>query len=122
MAEFLSDPPVRSALVHQRGFLAPSWLPWIQTLARAVRGIRATAAWNVGSTAVGDTSSTLVSIPGAQLGDFVDVASDTDIQSMVLSGYVESTGSVRVTLANVTTGAVVLGTINLSVRVRSHKV
>lgn len=58
------------------------------------------------SIASGAVSAGDVTVPGAALGDFVLVASRSDIADLVLSAQVTAANTVTVTLTNTTGGAV----------------
>jgi hypothetical protein len=65
----------------------------------------------------GDITTTTISIPSAQLGDFVYTSFSNDLQGITVSGYVSSAGVVTVVLFNGTAGAIDLASGNLSAMV-----
>lgn len=65
-----------------------------------------TKTWNPGAVADGAVVSTTVSVGGAQVGDVVTVNHDSlGANDVLLTGHVESTGTVRVILFNKTGGS-----------------
>jgi len=81
--------------------------------------LSASATFNPGAVAdaAGITSSA-ISVPGAALGDFVDVAAPYDLQGVAATAYVASPDSVRIRLTNLTGSLVTLGNGSWNVRVR----
>lgn len=76
-------------------------------------------AWDVGN--IGDETEKVkeVTVTGAVLGDFVKVSASLDMIDLVISGQVTASDTVTVTLSNVTSGTLDIGTIDLTVLVTS---
>src|SRR5574340_1155065 len=65
-----------------------------------------TATWDPGSIAVGEKTSTTVTVSGATLGDFVLASFSLDLQELILTAYVSADNTVEVVVANLTAAAV----------------
>jgi hypothetical protein len=63
-------------------------------------GMTASAAWDIGDLASGAEASTTISVPEAQMGDFVLVSSDIDLEEGNLYGQVSAAGTVEVVYIN----------------------
>lgn len=76
-------------------------------------------AWDVGN--ISDETKVVkeVTVTGAVLGDFVKVSASLDMIDLVISGQVTASDTVTVTLSNVTSGTLDIGTIDLTVLVTS---
>lgn len=74
--------------------------------------------WDPGSVmSAGVPATTTVTVTGAALGDIVRASFSLDLQGLSLTGYVSSANTVTVSLANLTAGAVDLGSGTLVVQV-----
>lgn len=67
------------------------------------------------SIAAGGTHSFTITASGADMGDYVICSCSRDLQGMVMTAYVDSTGSVTVVLYNPTAGAIDLATASFKV-------
>jgi hypothetical protein len=67
--------------------------------------IYATVTINPASLSDGDGATTSVSVPGAELGNFVLVAAPYDLQDMTVTAYVQASATVEVRIQNETGGA-----------------
>lgn len=82
--------------------------------------LSATATWDPPSVAAGAQTTTTVAVSGAVLGDPVTVGFSLQLQTMQLTGYVSTAGTVTVVLQNGTAGAIDLGSGTLRVGVWQH--
>jgi len=73
------------------------------------------AVWDPASVLPNGDVHESISIPGAQMGSFVMVSSDIDLQHMIIHGYVESAGSVSVGLHNDEASAIDLPAHNIHI-------
>lgn len=73
--------------------------------------------WDPGSIADGDEEAKDVTVTGAEMGCFVLVASNLDLQDLQLTASVTAADTVTAVLSNSTGGAVDLGEMNLRVQV-----
>lgn len=80
-------------------------------------GTKTTASWTPGQVTPGLSVSTLVSVPGAELGDVVLPALNVALGGLILAAAVDSSGVVRVTLANVTAAAITVPAVTISLLV-----
>lgn len=80
-------------------------------------GIYHEVAWNPDSIVAGNDTQVDVTVPGAQLGDFVLASFDKDLLDLQLNGSVTAVNTVTCTLSN-STGAtrdVASGTLRIKV-------
>lgn len=104
----------------------------VQNAVKAINGLNVTlmgafpvpltssTTWDPPSVGSGASTSTTVTVAGAALGNYVSVSFSLDLQGMNLTGSVSAADTVTVVLANLTGGAVDLGSGILTVVVRSH--
>ena len=85
-------------------------------------GFTAEATWNPASIATAAEAVTEVTVPGAKLGDFAFASFSLDVADLVLSAAVTAANTVTVSLANVTGGAVDLGSGTVRVKVVPYDV
>jgi hypothetical protein len=76
-----------------------------------------TVSWDPSSISDGDEAATTVSVPGAELGDFVMHTHDIDVSDLASTAHVTSADTVSVVLANNTGGSVNLSSHNVRVKV-----
>lgn len=88
------------------------------TVIKPPPALAATAAWNPTSIASGAQTSTTVAAIGAVVGDAVEAGFSNDLQGLVLTAYVSAANTVTAVLANLTGGAVDLGSGTLTVAVK----
>jgi hypothetical protein len=69
--------------------------------------------WNMGSVADGDEVVVEQAVAGAELGDFVLVASSADLADLGLTAAVTAAGVVTIQLWNNTGGAIDHGTVDI---------
>ena len=75
--------------------------------------------WNPGNLVDGaGETSTSITVSGAALGDYVDVAAPYDLQDQTVTGYVTATDTVEIRLQNESTNAINLASGTWTVRVR----
>lgn len=85
-------------------------------------GYATTATWDPGSVAVGGSTSTSVSVPGAVVGDKVHVShSSLGANDIMISGHVSAADTVRVVLFNPSAAAIDLASGTLSILVFHHR-
>lgn len=77
-------------------------------------------AYDPASIADGASVTTTVTVTGAEIGDFVEVSFSQDLSGLVLTGYISAADTATVVFANLTGGAVDLGSGNIKVRVRKQ--
>lgn len=78
------------------------------------------ATWDPGSIAVGGSETFAFTVTGAAVGDFVTASFSQNLSGLVISGYVSSSNTVRVTLANNTGGAINLSSGTVRVRIEKQ--
>lgn len=81
------------------------------------RTIDATTTWDPASIADGDGETKSLTVTGAALGDFVQVAAPYDLQDLQATAYVQAADTVEIRLDNNTGGAVDLASGTWKVRV-----
>jgi hypothetical protein len=81
-------------------------------------GLTTTATWDPASVANAAQTTTTVTLTGANVGDPVSVRFSLDLQGLILTAYVSSANTVTVVLANLTGGAINLGSGTLTVAAR----
>jgi hypothetical protein len=77
----------------------------------------ATATWDPASVLAAQSTSTTISWPGAQMGDFVLASFSLDLQGCTLSAYVSAVNVVTAVISNPTTTAIDLASGTLKVLV-----
>ena len=77
----------------------------------------ATATWDPGSIADGDTATTTISVSGASLGDYTVSSFSLSLSGLNLTSYVSATDTVTVVLSNNTGGAIDLASGTLKVAI-----
>jgi hypothetical protein len=82
--------------------------------------LEASATWDPPSMIAGGLTSTTLSVPGAALGDYASVSISADQAGCNLIGYVSAANTVSVSLVNVTSGTVNIGSSTLRVRVKKQ--
>lgn len=60
---------------------------------------------NVASIASGSSATSVVTVPGAAVGDFVLVQAGTDLLDLTATGYVQAANTVEIVLQNQSGGA-----------------
>lgn len=81
-----------------------------------------TATWAPGAIAAGGKVSTTVTVPDAEIGDFVMVSHDQILTNpLVLSGHINAAGVVRVMIYNPTSSAVTVASGTVAVIVPTRK-
>ena len=83
-------------------------------------GLSGSATWNPGSIATAGEEVTTVTVVGAALGDFALVSFSVDVADLQLDAHVTADNTVTCSLANVTGGAIDLGSGTLRVKVIKH--
>ena len=69
--------------------------------------------WNMASIADGNEAVVTQAVVGAELGDFVLVASNADLADLTLVAYVTATDVVTIQLGNWTGGGIDHGTVDI---------
>lgn len=82
--------------------------------------ISGSVVWDPSSVAMGASTSTTISAPGAALGNFVQVSFSLDLQGMSLTGYVSAADTVTAVLQNNTGGSLDLGSGTVKARVTAQ--
>ncbi len=77
-------------------------------------------AWNTGAVTDQEEITQEVTVTGAVLGDFVQVASSLDIVDLILTAQVTATDTVTASIGNQTTGTPDPGTIDITCLVYSR--
>jgi hypothetical protein len=81
-------------------------------------GNEASTTWDPASIASGSSlASSDIAVANAVLNDFVQVSCSRDLQGLVATGYVSSNGNVKIVLANLTGGAIDIGSSTFKVRI-----
>jgi len=91
---------------------------WRNLLKRYIFGLTISFTWNPGNLVdgAGETSAT-VTVTGATLGDYVQIAAPYDLQGITCTGYVQAADTVQVRLQNETGGAVDLASGTWKIKV-----
>lgn len=91
---------------------------WRNLLTRFISGLSGTLTWNPGNLVdgAGETSSA-ITVTGAALGDFVQVAAPYDLQGITATAYVSAADSVKIRIQNETGGAIDLASGTWKVKV-----
>lgn len=79
--------------------------------------LEANTTWDPPSISATSYSSTVMTVPGAVLGDYVQASLSSNITGCVLSAFVSAVDTVTVVLQNVTAGSVNISSGTLRVRV-----
>jgi len=81
-----------------------------QTLAKVTTQYNtSSAAWTPGSITSGSQATKVVSCPGSALGMWAQAAFSLDAKDLILTAYVNASGSVTVVLGNLTGSTVTIG-------------
>jgi hypothetical protein len=80
-------------------------------------GAEFTATYDPGNLADGAGTTTTVSAPGSQLGDYVQATFSLDTQGILVFGWVSAAGTVSVRFQNESGGAIDLASGTLKVKV-----
>jgi hypothetical protein len=89
----------------------------LENLLTGKRVLRGSATYDAPSIASGAQTTTGVTVNGAAVGDRVRVSLGIDISGLIVTGYVNSVSSVIVVLANLSGGAIDLGSTTIMVEV-----
>jgi hypothetical protein len=85
-------------------------------------GLAPTSTWDPGSVAVGGSTSTSISVPGAAIGDKVLPSLSTMLANdIMISAHVSASDTVRVVLFNPSSAAIDLASGTLSLLVFHHR-
>ncbi len=76
--------------------------------------------WDAGTLADEVEVTKDITVTGAALGDYVTVGSSLDCVDLRLSAWVESANTVRVSMSNLTSGTLDIGSPDIYVRVTSR--
>jgi hypothetical protein len=92
----------------------------IGTGATILKHLSATKTWDPASVSSGSQTTTTVTVTGAAVGDEATCGFSNDLQGLLMTAYVSATNTVTVVLANLTGGAVDLGSGTLRASVWQH--
>jgi hypothetical protein len=94
---------------------------WLQDVQDPRAYLQIFDGWSISALADGASTTTTIAVPGAKLGDFVDISMQADVQGLALTGYVSAADTVTAVASNLTGSPVtVAATVRASVRPRTY--